>query len=447
MVSATSSIAEFGRSRWTAPLAGRTFLLDGMGVKQHTTAALHPSPRELAEFACGSLDEVRRAIVEGHVYGCDRCADAVATAPMDAFVDQLRIARLSEAGSTPDFEQRLPDTVGVPLDNAPHRLPRELADHPRFQAERLLAEGSMGLVYLARDGRSNTPIVLKILRPEVAGDVRLAARFQREAMLVGKLRHPHIARMIECGTVGGVAFLAVEFVPGLTLAQMVVRRGPLPVDAACQCIRQAALGLQCAADAGVVHRDLKPHNLIIQPNGTLKILDFGLGRLVDEQRSGSRLTREGDIVGTLHYIAPEQAAHSQGADVRSDIYALGCTFYYLLAGEPPFQGRNAVEVLKMHEATTPASLSQLRSDVPAQINALVQRMLAKHPDQRPQAPREIAAALGRSAPARAFPGPTQPMDVRRSAPLWQATLASCATPAVLLPLATIAMGIGWLALR
>jgi serine/threonine protein kinase len=222
----------------------------------------------------------------------------------------------------------------------------------------------------------------------------------------------------------------MEFIAGETLAQLVGRRGPLPVSEACEYVRQAAAGLAHADRQGVVHRDVKPHNLIFDPQTRLvKILDFGLGRLVDEHRTGARLTQEGEILGTIHYLSPEQVADSREADIRSDIYSLGCVWFFLLSGFPPFRGTNPLEVLNKHQQEPPPSLRALRPDVPPEVAALVDRMLAKDPAARPQSPTEIVAALK----------PVEP-SASRFMPIFL-------SPAVVLPALTLLVCLFWLLRR
>jgi serine/threonine protein kinase len=255
-------------------------------------------------------------------------------------------------------------------------------------------------VYMARKRESGECVAIKIMRPEIAGEGRKVERFLQESRIAAKLLHPNIARVLDCESTGRSALIAMEFVHGRTLAQIVHQRGPLPADEARAYAKQAALGLACAADHGVVHRDIKPQNLMFDPRLRLvKIVDFGLGRLVDEQRSGSRLTRPEEILGTLDYISPEQAANSRDADVRSDIYSLGCTLYYLLAGAPPFVGKNAVDLLRKHESETPAPIRSLRGDIPQDFSNLIDWALQKDPKQRPQSPHQILDHLERCTKA------------------------------------------------
>ena len=270
------------------------------------------------------------------------------------------------------------------------QMPDELANHPRYKILRLLAEGGMGAVYLAEHRVLSSMVAIKTIKADRAQDPRSIDRFLQEAKTAAQLDHVNIARAHDAEQLGNVVILAMEYVPGKTLAQIVGKRGPLPVDHACHYIRQVAAGLDHAFHRGVVHRDIKPQNLLVMaPQGTVKILDFGLGRLVDEQREHSRLTTDDDVLGTPHYISPEQIRDSRTADIRSDIYSLGCTMYYLLAGDPPFSSSNPVDLLARHEHEPAPSIGSLRHDVPRDVVLLIDRMLAKDPSHRPQAPNQI----------------------------------------------------------
>jgi serine/threonine protein kinase len=187
--------------------------------------------------------------------------------------------------------------------------------------------------------------------------------------------------------------LVMEFLPGQSLGEVLQKRGPLPVVHACHYVRQAALGLQQAHERGMVHRDIKPQNLMLTPKGQVKILDFGLAKMVSENRVQTALTAFNLYMGTPDYSAPEQATDARKADIRADIYSLGCTLYCLLAGQPPFRGETAVQTILAHLETEPTPLPQLRPDVPPALWHVVARMLAKQPAQRYQKPVEVAQAL------------------------------------------------------
>ena len=188
----------------------------------------------------------------------------------------------------------------------------------------------------------------------------------------------------------------MEYIDGEDLAKMVKSRGPLPVVHACYFIYQAALGLQHAHERGMVHRDIKPANLIFAiegKKGVVKVLDFGLAKVTSEGQTDSGLTREGQMLGTPDYIAPEQIRDAQSADIRADIYSLGCTFYYLLTGGPPFRGDHLWDLYQAHFSMEAGPLNLVRPEVPVELAAVVAKMMAKEPGRRFQTPGEVAQAL------------------------------------------------------
>jgi serine/threonine protein kinase len=213
------------------------------------------------------------------------------------------------------------------------------------------------------------------------------------------LSHPHIVTAHDAEEAAGTHFLVMEFVDGEPLdswlAQSSARGEKLPVPEACAYVRQAALGLQVAHEKGMVHRDIKPHNLMRTREGAVKILDFGLARVIREavQGPGELITAEGTVMGTADYMAPEQGRDSHRADIRADIYSLGCSLYHLLSGSVPFpQGTTIVKILK-HTMARPEPLSSFRQDLPVGLVQIVEKMMAKKPEDRYQTPGEVATAL------------------------------------------------------
>ncbi|MCS7015755.1 MAG: right-handed parallel beta-helix repeat-containing protein [Gemmatales bacterium] len=262
-----------------------------------------------------------------------------------------------------------------------------------------LGQGGMGVVYRAVHVHLNRPVALKILPADRLQNPDMLARFQREMRAAGSIEHPHIVRALDAGQVGKVHYLAMEFVDGLDTAKILKKVGPLPVPEACEIIRQAALGLQAIHAQGMVHRDIKPGNLMLarQPAGPpiVKILDLGLARLNDSAVGDQQLTQGNVILGTLEFIAPEQAAR-QTVDIRADIYSLGATFYALLAGKPPFSGPEYDSILSKLRALAvedPTPIEHIRTDVPPALAEILARMLAKDPNQRFHTPQEVADAL------------------------------------------------------
>lgn len=261
-----------------------------------------------------------------------------------------------------------------------------------------LGEGGMGQVFKARNWKLDRLVALKLIRKERLNNQEVVRRFQREVRAAAQLNHPNVVHAYDCGECSDRHFYVMEYVEGIDLAQLVRRDGPLPVEQACECIRQAALGLQHAYERGLVHRDIKPHNLLLARNSSgqslVKLLDMGLARLDQgsELDSGT-MTREGTVMGTLDYIAPEQARNAHLADTRADLYSLGCTMYYLLTAQPPFPGGTATEKLLKHQIDAPPPIQSLRPGVPVLLADVLERLLAKQPEQRYQTPAEAAMAL------------------------------------------------------
>ena len=254
----------------------------------------------------------------------------------------------------------------------------------------------MGVVYLAKNKLMGRLEVLKVVGRHLIERPGVADRFLREIRSAAKLQHANIVTAYSAMRLGESLVLAMEYVEGLDLAKMVKAKGPLPVAHACYFIHQAALGLQHAHERGMVHRDIKPANLILARDGKkaiVKVLDFGLAKVTSEGQADSGLTREGQMLGTPDYIAPEQIRDAQSADIRADIYSLGCTFYYLLTGGPPFRGEHLWDVYQAHFSMDAGPLNLVRPEVPVELAAVVAKMMAKEPGRRFQTPGEVAQAL------------------------------------------------------
>jgi serine/threonine protein kinase len=264
-----------------------------------------------------------------------------------------------------------------------------------------LGQGGMGLVYKARHKRMDRFVALKVLNPKDVESPEAIKRFHREVQAAGKLIHPHIATAFDADEARGTHFFVMEYVEGSDLYSYVKEHGPLPPGAALDCISQAAEGLDYAHHRGVVHRDIKPANLLLSREGTIKILDMGLARLESEAGVQAELTGTGQIMGTVDYMAPEQAVNTKNADHRADIYSLGITLWYLLTGKSAYGGDTAMEKLLAHrEQPIPSLLEALASgprelaEVTAeQLDVIFQRMVAKRPDDRYQTMGEVLAEL------------------------------------------------------
>jgi serine/threonine protein kinase len=269
-----------------------------------------------------------------------------------------------------------------------------------------IGKGRMAGVYKAVHHLGQV-VALKILPPSKAKDAELLGRFQREARIALRLKHPNVVRTFQAGEDDGLHFIVMEYLDGETLDDILQRRGKLPPGEAVRLIHQALLGLQHLHEQNIVHRDLKPGNLMLVPghergkpdntlHATVKLMDVGLGRtLFDEGDEGQNpeLTGSGVVLGSPDYMAPEQAREARAADIRSDIYSLGCTLYHALAGQPPFPDSNLVRKMVKHATETPAPVREFNRDVPDGLQQILEWMIAKDPAQRYPTPERAAQAL------------------------------------------------------
>lgn len=262
-----------------------------------------------------------------------------------------------------------------------------------------LGQGGMGSVFTAEHTAMRRVVALKVMSKALLKDSGAIARFQREIRSAAALNHPNIVAAYDADCVKDTYFLVMEYVPGDTLKSWVKARGALPIEWSCECIWQVAVGLQHAYERNMVHRDIKSSNLLVvkdEATGApvVKILDMGLARFASETHGGGgELTQTGQIMGSPDYIAPEQAKSAKDADIRADIFSLGCTLYELLTGQVPYTGQNVMEKL-MARAVAPAPrVSSVRFDVSPALDDVVAKMLERDPDRRFQTPGEVAAAL------------------------------------------------------
>jgi hypothetical protein len=277
-----------------------------------------------------------------------------------------------------------------------------------FEILEEINRGGMGVIYKARQQGLNRLVALKIISPDRLANPQALRRFRQEVQAAALLSHPNIVTVYATDLDGPWPYLAMEYVPGIDLSRLVTRAGPLPVADACLYARQAALALQHAFEHGLVHRDIKPHNLMVTPSPLdpptqhsrlprVKVLDMGLARVVEEARAtedtAEGLTHAGTILGTPDFMPPEQAEDAHSADTRSDLYSLGCTLYYVLTAEVPFPDTNLVRKLRRQVSEPPPSAAARRPDVPAALDAVVRRLMARDPAERFQEPGELIRAL------------------------------------------------------
>ncbi len=418
----------------------------------------HPNKEQLIAFGQGKLPADELSQIEQHLEVCRECCETLLDLKDDTFVGLLRVAKSHESGrrmgtlvrSESLADNTESDKAGIgksadPTDAATvlvqsgetidaEELPAELRDHSRYRIVELIGRGGMGSVYRAEHRLMNRPVAIKVINAQLVRHPQAVERFRREVQAAAKLSHPNIVAAHDAEQAGNAHFLVMEFVEGTDLASVVKHRGPMSAAEACECIRQAARGLQHAHEKGMVHRDIKPHNLMLAASGQVRILDFGLAGFAEAAAdcispnplaSGSEtnvatnaepdasafrlsstaahLTTMGSVMGTPDYMAPEQAADAHSADIRADIYSLGCTLHFLLTGKPPFEADNVLMKLKAHAEQSPPPVTALRNDVPTELSIVVARMMAKNSADRFQSPAEVAAALAPFAQPSASP--------------------------------------------
>lgn len=258
-----------------------------------------------------------------------------------------------------------------------------------------IGQGGMGAVYKAEHRRMKRVVALKVLPSNVMHDKAAIARFEREVRAAARINHPHIVTAYDAGRADKVHFLVMEYVAGSDLSAVVKKHGPLPVEHTVAYVLQAARGLEAAHAEGVVHRDIKPANLLLDSTGTVKILDMGLARILGDTAGQAELTGTGAIMGTVDYMAPEQALSTKRADARADIYSLGCTLHYLLTGKSVYDGDSMMAKLLAHREQSIPVLRSLRPEVPEQLDSVFRKMVAKNVEDRYRTMREVITDLER----------------------------------------------------
>ena len=380
----------------------------------------HPPPESLKAFGLGRMDDASAQALSLHLERCPACRRQAEEASGDDFLARLRKAR--DYSATPAPARNLPGTPEAadgpstsPPDPArslasslfgasptevhdapsiPPDVPPELVANPQYEVIRELGRGGMGVVYLARNKQMGRLEVLKVVNRALLDRPGTAERFLREIRSAAALEHRNVVRAYACLNVGKLLALVMEYVEGEDLAHLVERRGPLSVSSACASIIQAARGLQEAHEKGMVHRDIKPQNLLLSRRlKEVMILDFGLAKVASEKGVEQGLTAAGKMLGTPGYVAPEQILDAAKADIRADVYSLGCTLYYLISGHPPFEAPSLFILLHAHQYITVRPLNEERPEVPPELAAVVGKMMAKDPAKRYQRPADVAAAL------------------------------------------------------
>ncbi len=333
-----------------------------------------------------------------------------APATIDSFVELLGKSNLVDGARLRVFLQQ-----AVPLSTTPRNLAARMVASgllTQFQAEQLLlgkhrgftigkyrileriGSGGHSNVYLGEHTMVKRRVAVKVLPVAHAQNPAALARFYREARAAGSLDHPNLVKAHDIDCDNGMHFLVMDYVDGSSLQQLVARFGPLSVERSAHYIRQAAQGLQAAHLAGLVHRDVKPANILLDRLGFIRVLDLGLARFFSDNEDPLTLKYENNnILGTADYVAPEQALNSHEVDIRADIYSLGATFYFLLTGQPLFPEGQITHKLIWHQTRQPTPVRQLRPEIPPKLAAAVERMIEKTPERRYQTPTDVVEAL------------------------------------------------------
>ena len=383
-----------------------------------TAEKLHPAPSQLQAFAQGRLSADELAAIEIHIRDCDLCCRNLTNVTTDD-----RLAKLAREVHARDSGARGPALADTRLMNCddsdpvavegkvghqdstmsvsePEQVPPELRDHPRYRIVKILGKGGMGVVWLAEHQMMQRMVALKVISSRFTSGRESVERFRQEVRAAARLTHPNIVTAFDAEQAGDLHFLVTEYVDGRSLEQWVLQHGVLTVAQACSAIRQVCSGLQHAHNHGMIHRDIKPQNLMQAKNGKIKILDFGLARLEQQAEKVSQtaktelsLTAVGMVLGTPDFMAPEQAADSSSADARSDIYSLGCTLFFLLAGRAPFEAGSFMEMISSGTQRPMTALNSLRSDLTLELNRVIEKMTAPRPENRFRSAAEVADAL------------------------------------------------------
>ena len=370
-----------------------------------------PTREDLKAYLRGALPQETAAIVAGHLAECSDCDSLVDTLEpeSDSLINQLRQpASPDRYSQEPECREAVGQAADVSEQSASHDSTDTAAmlsggeetDLGRLGDYELLEEldhGGMGTVFRAMHVKLGRQVALKVLPKGRMTDERAVARFEREMKAIGRLDHPNIVSATDAGEAEGVQFLAMELLDGFDLGQLVELCGPLRVADSCELMANAALGLQCAYENGLVHRDIKPSNVMLTVDAEVKVLDLGLARFQFDQPAGGReITAVGQPMGTADYMAPEQVRDTHSVDIRADIYSLGCTFYKLLTGQPPFGGeqyQSSIDKMMAHRKETAPPISLFRKDLPAKVARILEQTLDKDPDKRFAEPFELAEAL------------------------------------------------------
>ena len=312
--------------------------------------------------------------------------------PGDVLPDEKTVISSKQHAPLPEIP------LPAPGKQAAHQLGETLIGRrlEHYDLVEFVGGGGMGAVFRANDTRLGRTVAVKVLSRDQSSEENVR-RFRNEAQSAARLDHRYIARVHYVGEDAGLNFIVFEFIEGINLRELVLQKGPLPLDEALRYTLEVAEALAHASQRDVVHRDIKPSNVLVTPKGQVKVVDMGLARLHQVDSSFDDLTASGVTLGTFDYISPEQARDPRAADVRSDIYSLGCTLYFMLVGKPPFPDGSALQKLLRHNGVDPPDVRLFRPELPPSIGALLVKMLAKRPVQRQQSAEELIAEIERLA--------------------------------------------------
>ncbi len=364
---------------------------------EHRPKSLVVNQALLEDFLQGKLEPAIEDKLASHIEARPQLLEKIRSKVGDAVLEKLQtIKSRSSSGLSRDTISPVADPAagGLVQMARPSGVPASLANFKGYEILQELGRGGMGVVYLANNVTLDRTEVLKVLSERLIANAGAKERFLREIRAVSKLSHPHIVTAYAVLPLEDLLVFAMEHVPGIDLQKHVRQQQQLSIEEACSFTRQIALGLQHAHDKGLVHRDIKPSNVMIHNadgRRQVKILDFGLAKASSEKKT-SGLTQDGTMLGTIEYASPEQLMNAAKADIRADIYSLGCTLYYMLTGRPPFVGTQG-EVILAHAQREPTPVNQLRAEVPLELVAVLGKMMSKEASKRFQTPREVAAAM------------------------------------------------------
>jgi serine/threonine protein kinase len=349
-----------------------------------------PKPEELRRYSRGERTEHDFELLDKHIAACPTCQEKLEALRQNSDVLTNLIAEVGEHAST-EFEAKLQkslreigDKLSASIQNSVQlQTASSVTVIRNYQIVESIGEGGMGCVYRAVDALQNRQVAIKVLRPDRVGSQEAVSRFYREMKLLEQLKHPNIVEAVEAGEQDGLQYLVMEYLAGVDVGQLCKRMGPLPLADACEIVRLAALALQYAHDQKILHRDVKPSNLRVTPNGVVKLLDLGLAQFCNFLHPS--LSRIDQAIGTLAYMAPEQFSRHEEMTVRSDVFSLGVTFHEILTGQRPMQ--------RPGQSPWLTELNSVRPDVDERLAGLIREMVSVAPEKRPQTMREIANRL------------------------------------------------------